>query len=90
MKNTFLDLVYVVSGTKRRDEQILNALKHFADKYDIHNRHFIGAYELHLFTGIKIRVVRRALNSLERRGLVKSVPRYLNGVRLNSAGYTIV
>ena len=90
MKNKLTNFVYIVSGTQRRDQKILNALETYSSKYDVNNRSFIGAYELHLFTGINIRTIRKALRSLELRGQVKAVPRYLNGIKLNTAGYEVL
>lgn len=87
--NKLKNLYYKITGGSNLDKTIYNELHRYSRKYDPAEKFFIGAYELHLFTGIDIKKVRRALQSLERQGRVTACPRFLNGVRLKSSGYSV-
>lgn len=87
--NKLKNLYYKITGGSNLDKTIYNELNRYSKKYDPAEKFFIGAYELHLFTGIELKKVRRALQSLERQGRITARPRFLNGVRLNSLGYAI-
>ncbi len=89
MKTTLRNIIRNITDKASREKKVLNELRYYSSKYDAPNKFFIGAYELHLFTGIDMKVVRRALQSLERKGLVTSAPRYLNGMKLNTVGYIV-